>query len=343
MISGTTVLCIVCACLFWASNAIEIVIGFQKSTQMSTFDREAYKQLLPDNIADEWVEKIDTRGLTIASGFLKGTFWIVFCLPIIEMAWVLSKGGKRALVWNLGIILFVLGGSWTKWFTAIFWNGMYISYLQIARNFNLDVWLSTILAEQYQIDGEDGIGWRALEVNYMVSRGLVWIVNSVEWICLAAIFSFTFVSVFQWRKTDETSFGAKWNALGLFIGLLAVVEFIGEIVGFEGYRVAWIFVVLYAALNRLILIPIWIIILGFQLPNACTKEVDTLFDENYNNSELQLSEQPQQPQRRPSEFTIDGDDDTPAGPTSPPAAAFTANELVDSQKSSLNKNQQSSF
>jgi hypothetical protein len=334
MISGTTVLCIFCACLFWAVNAIEIVIGFQKSAQFSTIDRETYKQLLPDFIADDWYEKIDTRALYLASGFLKGTFWIVFCLPIIEMAWVLSKGGKCGLVWNLGIILFVLGGSWTKWFSAIFWNGMYISFLQISKNFNLDVWLSTLLAEQYQIDGEDGIGWRALEVNYMVSRGLVWIVNAVEWLCLAAIFSFTFVSVFQWRKTDETSFGAKWNALGLFIGMLAIVEFVAEIIGFEGYRVAWIFVVLYAALNRLILVPIWIIILGFQLPNASTKEVDTLFDESYNNTELQLSEQQQQPQRRASEFTIDDNDDTtPAGPTSPPAAAFTANELVDSQKS----------
>merc|ERR1712232_991899 len=136
---------------------------------------------------------------------------------------------------------------------------------------------------------------------------------------------------------------------GLFIGLLALVEFVSEVVGFEGYRIAWIFVILYAALNRLILIPVWIIILGFQLPNATAKHFDS-FDANYlAPGELVLSEDQQRQQRqerRPSTFTIDEDDDgiqgaevstasNPiAGPTSPPAEAFTKNQMVDNQTSS---------
>lgn len=325
MISGTTILCCICAILFWVNNAIEIIVGAQRSTKWS-MDKEDYKQLLPNYIVDDWLNKADTKSLELASGFLKGIFWILFCLPIIEMAWILSKGGKRNMVWNSGIMLFTLGGIWTKWFTSIFWNGMYISFHQIATYFNLEDWLNQATASQYDIDGEDGIGWRALEVNYIISRGLVWIVNAVEWICLAAIFSFTFVSVFYWRKEDDTSFGAKWNSLGLFIGLLALVEFASEMVGFEGYYVAWIFVVLYAALNRLILIPVWIIILGFQLPKANTKAFDT-FDEAYDNPELQLSENRQ---RRPSQFIIDEDDDNiqdgeqTSGSLSPPAEAFTS-------------------
>jgi len=331
MFSGTTILCCFCAILFWVCNALQIIVGMQRTSKW-TVDREVYYELLPDYILADWLNKVDTKSLELASEFIKGIFWIVFCLPIIEMAWILSKGGKRALVWNLGIMLFVLGGSWTKWFSAIFWSGMYICFFQVAAYFNLENWLNSELANQFNID-EDGIGWRVLEVNYMVSRGLVWIVNSVEWVCLAAIFSFTFVSVFQWRKEDDTSFGAKWNALGLFIGLLALVEFASEMVGFEGYKVAWIFVVLYAALNRLILIPVWIIILGFQLPKANTKAFDT-FDEGYGDTtapELQLSENEsqQRQQRRPSQFTIGEDDEIQggqaSGPTSPPAEAFTTN------------------
>lgn len=326
MISGTTILCCLCAVLFWVCNAIEIIVGAQRSTKWS-MDKEDYKQLLPNYIVDDWLNKADTKSLELASGFLKGIFWILFCLPMIEMAWVLSKGGKRNLAWNFGIMLFTLGGVWTKWFSSIFWNGMYISFHQITTYFNLEDWLNQASKNQYNIDGEDGIGWRALEVNYIISRGLVWVVNAVEWICLAAIFSFTFVSVFYWRKEDDTSFGAKWNSLGLFIGLLALVEFSSEMVGFEGYYVAWIFVVLYAAINRLILIPVWIIILGFQLPKANTKTFDT-FDEAFNNNpELQMTESQQ---RRSSQFTIDEDDDNiqdgeqSSEPTSPPAEAFTS-------------------
>jgi len=327
MISGTTILCCLCAVLFWVCNAIDIIVIAQRSTQW-TIEEADYKQLLPNYIVDDWLIKYGTKPLELASGFIKGIFWVIFCLPIIEMAWVLSKGGERNLVLNLGIILFALGGSWTKWLCTIFWNGMYISFHQVAMYFNLERWLNSTLTSGYDIEGEDGIGWRALEVNYISAKGLVWIVDAVEWICLAAIFSLTFVSVFHWRKEDDTSFGAKWNALGLFIGLLAVVEFVLEMLGFKGFFVAWIFVVLYAALNRLILIPVWIIVLGLQLPNANAKAFG-MFDEAYDNPsapELHLSESQQ---RDSSQFTIDEDDNMQGGqtsePTSPPTEAFTTN------------------
>ena len=122
-------------------------------------DKEDYKQLLPNYIVDDWLNKADTKSLELASGFLKGIFWILFCLPMIEMAWVLSKGGKRNLAWNFGIMLFTLGGVWTKWFSSIFWNGMYISFHQITTYFNLEDWLNQASKNQYNIDGEDGIGW----------------------------------------------------------------------------------------------------------------------------------------------------------------------------------------
>mmetsp|Transcript_34274 Transcript_34274/g.34830 ORF Transcript_34274/g.34830 Transcript_34274/m.34830 type:complete len:343 (-) Transcript_34274:440-1468(-) len=341
MLSGTTLLCCCCALLFWVCNVLEIIVGVRRTSNWTT-DQEIYHALIPDYIMADWFVKNETKSLELASGFLKGLFWIFFCVPIIELAWTLSKGGTRAVVWNLGIILFVLGGSYTKWFSTIFWNGMYISFHQTAQYFNLEDWRECISPELSQslFDGEDQIGWRVLEVNYIVARGLVWIVNSVEWVCLAAIFSFTFVSVFQWRQEDQSSFGAKWNSLGLFIGLLALVEFASEMVGFQGYKIAWIFVVLYAALNRLILIPLWIIILGFQLPTAMHKSFDTSFDsdgdaydidDGTTSPEVQLSQNPNQ-HRRPSQFTIDEDnesmvtiDQAAADPTSPPAEAFSTN------------------
>lgn len=327
MIYGTTFLCILCAVLFWVCNTIEIILGAERSQKWS-MNRDAYFQLLPAFIIKDWEHKADTKSLELASGFIKALFWIVFAMPVCEMAWVLSKGGEQQFTWNLGIVLFTLGGCWTKWFSSIFWNGMYVSYNQVATYFNLDDWLSQDVANQYDINGDDGIGWRSLQLNYIVSKGLVWIINAVEWICLAAIFTFTFMSVYNWRKDNDASFGAKWNALGLFIGLLALVEFVTELIGFEEhYKVAWYLVVLYAAINRLILIPIWIIILGFQLPKANSKTFDSVLDDAYNNPDFQLSENQHTSSQRPSQFTI-GEDDDRAGysqdkeSTSPPAAAF---------------------
>lgn len=331
MLALSTSLCLFAAALFWTCNALEIVIMLQRTSQWGSVDRQSYVQLLPDNIADDWVNKIGTRGVEFAAEFLRAVFWIVFSIPLCEMTWILSRNGTRAIGCNVGIMLFVLAGSWTKWFSSIFKNGMYISFTQMAEAFNLENWLPSIQAAQYQLDSEDGMGWRVLEVNYLVTRGMVWIVNSVEWVCLAAIFTLTFSSVLGWRKLDQSSFGGKWNALGLFIGLLSVVEFVLEILGFKGITFAWIFVALYAGLNRLILVPLWIIILGFQLPLATSKQFDS-FDENFGANELELSEDhPLTPGERPPAFTIDDENEedaqkspvaAPAGPSSPPAEAF---------------------
>lgn len=332
MIALSTALCCFAAVLYWACSAISIAIGIQKSSTWSSANKDVYFQLLPDNIMNEWVTRENMKGLEFASGILNGIFWIVFCLPIIEMAWILSRNGTRSLGLNFGIMIFALAGTWTKWFSNIFWNGMYLSFLMMASHFNLENWMVSLQDAQYQLEDEDGIGWRALEMNYTVFKGLVWLVNAVEWVCLAGVFTLTGLSVIKWRIHDQTTFGAKWNALGLFIGLISAINFTAEIIGVEGFRVAWIFVLLYSSLTRLILIPLWIIVLGVQLPNATSKQFDSGIV-----GELELSEDQQD--GRPSPFTIDeedeGEGDIQNSPTSPPPEAFspTSSSLAESPKS----------
>lgn len=320
MLAGSTFLCLLAAALFWATNALQIVEMARQQSTWSSFDKTAYFKLLPDDIEYEWSRKMDVRGLDLSSTFIKAAFWIVFSFPVTEMAWVLSRNGTRSLGCNFGIMIFALAGSWSKWFTSIFWNGMYLSMVMLARRFNLDNWLDSEQARNYGVDGEDGIGWRTLEVNYIVTRGLMWVVDAAEWLCLAVIFTLTFFSVLEWRKEDQSSFGGKWNALGLFIAFVGLVEFGLVVAGAEGVGLAWLFFILYSALCRLILIPLWIIILGFQLPNA-TKQIGSF------TSELELSEVQQLGnQSNLSNFTIDDDGAAGtqpfSGPSSPPAEAF---------------------
>lgn len=326
MVALSTILCFFAAALFWTCNALEIVIGVTKSGMWQNADQNAYLQLLPDDLVSEWVNRESLSRVEFASHITSGIFWVVFIIPVIEMAWILSRGGTESMGLNTAIMIFVLAGNLTKWFTTVFWNGMHLSLLMMARNFNLDDWLSSLQDAQYQLDGEDGMGWRVLEVLFLAAKGLVWIVNAAEWFCLAGVFILSFFSVLKWRKHDESTFGAKWNALGLFIGLVSAVDFIAEIIGVEGYKIAWIFVVLYSSLTKLILIPLWIIILGFQLPLATSKAFDSGV------GEVEMAEEPQDGQdQRPAPFTIDEDDDVgegegddPNGPTSPPPEAFSS-------------------
>ena len=316
MAGGPIFLSILAAALFWATNAVQIAQFILQSARWKEFNKDQYYQLIPANIENEWVSKYNQRALEYSSDFLKGAFWIVFSLPVIEMAWVLSRRGTRSVGCNVAIAVFCLAGSWSKWFSTILWSGVYISFIQLTHSFNLENWLTPELAEKFGLD-EDGIGWSTVEVNYFSFRGMTLIVDAVDWLCLSIVFLLIFASVREWRKEDYTTFGGKWNAMGLFIGILCGVQFILEIVGAMGYKFSYVLFVLYALLSRLILIPLWIIIMGFQLSKASSKEFDGM-----DTRQLELSEVPA------SNFTID-DDDVPVGPLSPPAAAFASPAITE--------------
>jgi len=325
-----------------AANSVEIALIVKR--HKDSFNRDSYTELLPDDIEQSWNTRYDEKALFYASGFLNSFFWIIFCLPVMEMAWILSRSGTQSLGLNVGICIFALGGALTEWLSHLFWIGVTVASFTLANNFNLDDWLRSDVAANLGLDSEDGIGWRELEADHIVSSGMIWIVDAFEWLCLCGIFCFAFFSVFQWRKTEQTTFGPRWNSLGLFIGLLAMVEFIAEIVRFDGFKVATPIVILYSALNRLILIPAWIISLGFQLPKAASKHFETHVGYYFDSGDdLAMSEQGAQGQSLPR-FTID-DDDTdknvqglqppavssppaPTGPAPPPAEAFAANAMI---------------
>lgn len=332
---STSILCWFSALMYMVANSLLIAqIVFRKN---GTWNREEYTELEPENIELSWLERWDNRALFYASGFMNAFFWTIFCIPITEMAWILSRSGTQSLGLNVAVVIFALGGALTEWISHLFWIGATVASFTLALDFNLDEWLRPDVANSLGVDDEDGTGWRVLETDHVVTSGMIWIVDSFEWLCLAGIFSFTFLSVYQWRKEDQTSFGPRWNSLGLFIGLLAIIEFSMEIVRFEGYQFATPIVLLYSALNRLILIPAWIISLGFQLPKASAYHFQTHVT-TYLGTPPDLDLTEQEAKKEP-QFSIDDDDvqnsnglqtpssapapTGPTSPTSPPAEAFS--------------------
>jgi len=80
------------------------------------------------------------------------------------------------------------------------------------------------------------------------------------------------ISVKRWRRdVDSTTFGACWNALGLFIALMCILEFIAEVLRLDGFITFGKIAFWYSGVNRLILIPTWLILLGMRLPYAAVK------------------------------------------------------------------------
>ena len=146
---------------------------------------------------------------------------------------------------------------------------------------------------------------------------------------------FIHISIRFWRAEDATTFGGCWNGLGLFISLMAIVEFVTEVLRFEGLsQVFGMIALLYAAINRLFLIPYWICVLGYGLDRATAKQA---YGGEGVAGELALTEMNTAPGTSANPFEIGGDDDDvvdlgpPSTPTggvsqqpkrSPPPAAF---------------------
>jgi hypothetical protein len=283
------------------------------------FSWESYTQLDPTFLEERWSTRIERNKLFMASAFLNSIGWLVFAYPVIQMAWILSKRGSRAISLNIIIVVLVLAGSLTEMISTFIWLGMNFMARYVVNLFLISEdqgnWI-----DRPDVTDSDGIGWRVLEVNHIMARGFVTFTDSFEWISLACIFICTFASVRGWLREDQDSFGSRWNTLGLFIGFVCILEFVAEVLRFEegmrsSSRIFAIVSIIYAILNRLIFIPAWIITLGFMLPRAMMKTNFENPPPSLVESELQLSEI--RPNQATENFSIgDEDEDAPqAGKT----------------------------
>lgn len=330
--------CVLAAVFLMTGNILKIVFYANVfRDNHGTFDWETYTTLDPDFIAAQWETRISRHNLFLAAGFMNTLGWLFLTYPIMQMAFILSKQGSRCIRLNIVIGLLALAGGITELISNFVWLGItymseYMVYLY-GVNPNEGDWLS-----RPDITDSDGYGWRVLEMTHIVCRGFIIYVDSFEWIALAGVFVTTFISVRGWLREDQTSFGSRWNTLGLFIAFVCILEFVAEILRFEesmrfSSQIFGIVSIIYAVLNRIIFIPAWILSLGVMIPRANMKMTfeNSRTREN-GGGEVQMTEiQPESAAHDDddgNDFTIDDveeEEDAPQGgpaPRSPPPAAF---------------------
>ena len=184
--------------------------------------------------------------------------------PMVQVSWILSQGGTKWISLHVTIAILVLTGSLTEWISHVLYIGSSMTAELVATQFNLSSWISA--------DTTDNIGWRTLEITHIVTFGLVSIIGAIEWIILALVMILVHVSVKRWRSSvDSTTFGGAWNALGLFVALMCILEFVTEVLRLDGIKYFSQIAFWYSSVNRIILLPTWLLILGLRLPYASLK------------------------------------------------------------------------
>mmetsp|Transcript_21330 Transcript_21330/g.31247 ORF Transcript_21330/g.31247 Transcript_21330/m.31247 type:complete len:277 (+) Transcript_21330:176-1006(+) len=244
--------CTLTAILFSASNLIRIGL---RITNKSYFNFELWKELDIDYIQNGWDTLYNRRFFGLVGGLLNAAAWFTLCVPVIEVAWILSKGGKRKLGVHTLMGTLAIGGGVAEILSHLMMVGLENVAGRMSKDFNLDDW----------VNFNDGTGWRVLEMTTMESYGLVLWVDAFEWLALFGVLLTIFTSA---RTEKEPSFGKHWANFGVFIAVLCLVDFLANIAIFDERGLFMIITIVISIANTLIFIPVWLLFLARQLPLA---------------------------------------------------------------------------
>mmetsp|Transcript_6507 Transcript_6507/g.10857 ORF Transcript_6507/g.10857 Transcript_6507/m.10857 type:complete len:303 (-) Transcript_6507:79-987(-) len=261
--------CLLTTILFWTSNLLYIV-GFGHKNRRS-FNFSTWTELEPAYIEQEWQRRSEERGISSAASLLGALAWFSLVVPILNVVWILSVGGQRRVGLHVVIAALALGGSISELLARLMMVGVENVGVWLSQDWNLDNWAS---------EG-DGLGWRTLEVGYMLSRGVIMWIDAFEWLALAGIYTLIFVSLrADTDSSSAASFSMKWAYLGLVLGVLSTIAFLADTLRFLSWKLMTTIEMFVAIVNTLILFPIWLIWLGRQLPRLRTK-----YEEDLNSKE----------------------------------------------------------
>lgn len=220
--------CVLAALFFFTGNLILLIV-YAKENGRDHFDLTQYKDLNPDYIQEEWKFRVQHRAPYLAAGLINGLAWFCLAFPLLQLCWILSLRGTHRIGLHVTVAILTLCGSFTEWISRFLYIGSSMATQLLVKEFELDHW--------YSINSNDGIGWRVLEVTHIVTSGLIWFIDAFEWLALFCIMTLLHISIRNWRTLDTTeSFGGCWNAVGLFIALLSLLDFAAEFLRLDGFK-----------------------------------------------------------------------------------------------------------
>jgi hypothetical protein len=244
------------AFLFVVGNIIDYVYK-NKFRSRSHFNYTDFTALDPTFIEEEWQFLSEHRSLELAAGTLNAMAWFALLIPLLQVAWIQSYSGTRQIGVHVTVAALALGGSLSEFIARLLFIGTSNAGEWLAKDFNLDNWLGE--------NSNDKIGWRTLQVVHLVVRGMILWVDAVEWLALFGISVLLFVSI---QSQTERLLSLPWASFGLVMGLLCLIDFAADILRLESWRSFSAIAFWITMLNRLVLLPVWLVWLGYQLPTA---------------------------------------------------------------------------
>jgi len=302
-----------CACIssafcFIVSNALGIAVIVERAVRRQDGNRSGsgsgnsnyfYSKMTSldsDFIERQWMHRRDIAPLDQTSHIFNAFAWLFFLTPILQLAWALSRGGKRKIGIHTAIAGFALIGCTTEILSRLLLFGGWGSASWIADSFVLTGWSSS------GGDNDDTIGWKTLEIIYTIMNGMLLWVDAFEWICLFVIMILIYFSI---GTQHNCGLSLGFGRLGLSIAFFCVLDFASDLFKFEDWRTFQRLTIGSTILNTCILLPLWLLWLSCTIQNVMpiTNDDDIHPDpiwspgqQTTTNGEVQQQQQQQQQQ-----------------------------------------------
>lgn len=270
--------CLLASLLFFVGNILWIVwatLGLVH-TQHMTADSVAIVD--PAFIKSFFEQRNHYKYLELSASFMNIVAWFLLITPLLQLVWILSLGGKRRIAMHTSITVLVISACMTEGLTLLFQLGMSNQTEFLTTEVNLSNWLG--------ID-DDNIGWRSVEIIMLMFGGMTLWVEAFELLALFLVLNFIYTSCIylprdaaNMKQQKENQyllnfqFGFCFVHFGLFIGLLAGVDFITQVLRPVMFTLFAEIGFILGIINRLILLPIWLICFGTQL-SVATRSIAT--------------------------------------------------------------------
>jgi Ca2+/Na+ antiporter len=250
---------VVAAVLFVLTTILRLT-WYGMHVQREESEHAARRDLNPEQLRREWKFRQDTRLLVGSANLFNAAAWLLFAIPIMQMAWVLSRRGKRNVTLHCTIVFFALAGIITEVISRLLVFGRSSSATWISSSFNMGVWLPDDISNE-----PDDMGWKALEISFTVFHGLLSFIDSFEWFCLFIILVCTAYSVVTMQ---DRVFNIWWARFGLLVAVLSIFDLAAGIVLFTDNHKFIRAAIGISAVNMIFFLPAWLIMLAIQLPKA---------------------------------------------------------------------------
>lgn len=133
--------------------------------------------------------------------------------------------------------------------------------------FNAAAWMTKNFVLTNWASSSDAVGWQALEVSYRLTSGMIIWIDATEYLAMGMMFLGIFFSA-RGMGSKPQGLGMLVGGFAFFIGSMCIADFVANIVRFRFWDTATLVGRIIAVMNRLVLIPLWFLILSCRLPVA---------------------------------------------------------------------------